>query len=337
MRNSIDSIAFLEFLYREFALLSFLPNLSPEFPLVWHRVARDIYSIETGPSGCEHHIQTYVIVDPERRVAIIDPGPRSSAEKLLNNLVELGFTARDVELILLTHIHLDHGGGAASLARMLGGKTPIMVHPIGHKHVVDPSRLWQSSRELLGEVGDIYGRPENASDLDVRELQDSSAVSLGRIGLRIIYTPGHASHHLSIYAEDLGALFVGDAAGIYIVGEDLLYPTTPPPFRYQHYLSSLEKLLSLKPDIVAFSHEGARIGYSILERAKKQIIEWFELVSRGNEALDDIVRVEPQLRRYLEAMKSEVCRKIVSRLLDLSLKGLREEATRIQTQETARG
>ncbi len=298
--------------------------------MTWHRITRDIYSIETGPSGCEQHIQTYIIVDPERRVAVIDPGPRCSAERLFNGIIELGFAPGDIEAILLTHVHLDHGGGATSLARMLGGRAPIMVHPVGYKHVIDPSRLWQASRELLGDVGDIYGKPEDASGLDVRELQDLSEVSIGRLRLKIIHTPGHASHHLSIYSEDLGVLFVGDAAGIYIVAEDLLYPTTPPPFRYQLYLSSLEKLISIKPEMVAFPHEGVRIGHDILERAKRQIVEWFELTSRGIESPEDIMSVEPTLKRHMEIRESEVCRKIENRLLELSLRGLREEVARIQ-------
>jgi len=296
---------------------------------VWHRVSRDIYAIETGPPGCEQHIQTYIVVSPERRVVIIDPGPRSSVERLLSSIVEMGFSQGDIEAVILTHVHLDHGGGAAALAKMLGGRIPIMVHPMGYRHVVDPSRLWQASRELLGDIGELYGRPEEASGLDVRELQDSSTLALGGTRFRVIHTPGHASHHLSIYAEDLGTLFVGDAAGIYIVEEDLLYPTTSPPFRYQHYLSSLERLISLEPDAIAFPHEGVRVGHSILARARRQIVEWFELVSRGSESVEDILKVEASLKRHLEGGRSDVCKRVENKLLELTLRGLMEEAARL--------
>jgi len=300
--------------------------------MAWHRVSREVYTIETGPPGCEQHIQTYIIVGPERRATIIDPGPRSSVERLLGTMAEMGLSRSDVEALILTHVHLDHGGGAAALARALGGRVPIMVHPVGYRHVVDPSRLWQASRELLGDVAELYGRPEDASGLDVRELQDFSTLVLGGFKLKIIHTPGHASHHLSIYAEDLGMLFVGDAAGIYIVEEDLLYPTTPPPFRYQQYLSSLEKLEGLEPDAIAFPHEGVRVGRSILARARRQIVEWFELVSRGAEGLEDILKVEAGLKRHLEGGRSDACRRVESRLLELTLRGLREEAARLANQ-----
>jgi len=296
--------------------------------MAWHRVSRDVYTVETGPQGCEQHIQTYIIVGPERRTIIIDPGPRTSAERILDTIPEMGFSPKDVEAIILTHVHLDHGGGAAALAKMLGGRVPIMVHPVGYRHVIDPSRLWQASRELLGDVAELYGKPDDAYGLDVRELQDSSTQVLGGVRLKIIYTPGHASHHLSIYAEELGMLFVGDAAGIYIVDEDLLYPTTPPPFRYQQYLSSLEKLQGLEPEVVAFPHEGARFGHSILARARRQIVEWFELVSRGSEGVEDMLKVEAGLRKHLEGGRSDMCKKVENRLLELTLKGLREEATR---------
>jgi len=298
--------------------------------LAWHRIARNIYSIETGPDGCDEHIQTYVVASPEQRLAVIDPGPRSSSGKLLRGLEELGFSLGQVSYILLTHVHLDHAGGAATISRVSGGRIPILVHPVGRKHVIDPSRLWEASRELLGEVGEIYGRPDSAPDLDVREAQDLCSLNLDGLIFRIVHTPGHASHHLSIYMEHEGVLFVGDAAGIYIVNEDLLYPTTPPPFRYREYLESLERISRLEPGVIAYPHEGARLGSSIIEKARRQIIEWFEIASRGGEALEEILKIESSLRKHLDRKdRGDMCKKIERKLLELSLRGIREEVERI--------
>ncbi len=297
--------------------------------MVWHRIGRDVYSIEVGPSGCEEYIQSYIVIGPEQGVAIIDTGPRSSAERLLEGLGELGLSFRDIRYILLTHVHLDHGGSAATIARRVGG-APIYVHPVGYRHIIDPSRLWTASREALGRVAEIYGEPERGEGLDVRELQDGSEILLDGMRLKAIHTPGHASHHLSIYSEDLGILFVGDAAGIYVPSEDLLYPTTPPPFRYQQYLESLEKMIKIEPEAVAFPHMGMRLGPGILERARGQIVRWFELAMRGAESLDEILKIEVSLKKYLEkGGRGGACREIEGKNLELTVRGLRDEAMRI--------
>ncbi|HWQ17695.1 MAG TPA: MBL fold metallo-hydrolase [Sulfolobales archaeon] len=297
----------------------------------WHRISKDVYSIEVGPQGCEGYIQSYIIIGPEQGVAIIDPGPRNSAEALLNGLRELGIDFKNVRHIILTHVHLDHGGGAATVAKRIGGAA-VYVHPIGYRHVIDPGRLWAAAREALGRVAEIYGEPERGEDIVVRELQDGSEIVLDGMRLKVIHTPGHASHHLSIYSEDLGVLFVGDAAGVYVPPEDLIYPTTPPPFRYQQYLESLGKMIQIKPEAVAFPHMGVRIGSSVLERARSQITAWFELALRGAESLDEILKIEANLKRYLErSRKSDVCREVEGKNLENTVRGLIEEALRISS------
>lgn len=305
--------------------------------MVWHRIARDIYSIEVGPGGCEEYIQSYIIIGPEQGVAIIDTGPRSSAERLIDGLRELGVAFKDIKYILLTHVHLDHCGSAVTVARRIGG-TPVYVHPVGYRHVIDPSRLWIASREVLGHVAEIYGEPERGEGLNVKELQDGSEILLDGIRLKVIHTPGHASHHLSIYSEDLEILFIGDAAGIYIPSEDLLHPTTPPPFRYQQYLESLEKMIKIKPEAVAFPHMGVRLGSDILERARMQIVKWFELILRGAESLDEILKIEASLRRYIEKSEmSDTCKQIEEKNLEATVRGLREEALRISSSSSLPG
>ncbi|MEM0472920.1 MAG: MBL fold metallo-hydrolase [Sulfolobales archaeon] len=303
----------------------------------WHRISRDVYSIEVGPQGCESYIQSYIVIGPEQGVAIIDPGPRNSAERLLNGLRELGIDFRNVKHIILTHIHLDHGGGAATVAKRIGNAT-VYVHPVGYRHVIDPSKLWAASREVLGRVAEIYGEPEKGEGIMVRELHDGSEILLDGVRLKVIHTPGHASHHLSIYSEDLDTLFAGDAAGIYVPPEDLIYPTTPPPFRYQQYLESLDKMIQIKPEAVAFPHMGVRIGSSILEKARSQIIAWFELALRGAESLDEILKIEANLKKYLEkGGRSDMCREVEGKNLEITIKGLREEALRISSSPTQPG
>lgn len=294
-----------------------------------NRVLRNVYSVETGPEGCGEYVQTYVVLGSNGGAAVIDPGPRGSLNTLLEGLESLG-VLKSVGLVVLTHIHLDHAGSATALARKLGAR--ILVHPLGVRHLRDPERLWTASREVLGEVAEIYGKPDPGESLLIEELPDRSVFKLDEISFTTIHTPGHASHHLSLYSEDLGILFVGDAAGIYIVERDLLHPTCPPPFRYEDYVRSLDKLISSSPEAVAFPHMGVRIGAGILEKARSQIELWKELISRGEESLEEILRIEADLKSYVNDLKG-VCGKIERKNLELTIAGVRDEIQRIRSVE----
>ncbi len=118
----------------------------------------------------------------DAKAAIIDPGMAKGAEIILEGI------DRDwnVEYICPTHVHLDHGGGAAKLAKTLDAK--IFVHPKGVKHVVNPERLWEASKAVLGEVADIYGKPESVEEDGVVAVEDGEEFELGEEILKVFFT-----------------------------------------------------------------------------------------------------------------------------------------------------
>ncbi len=199
-------------------------------------------------------IASYLITTGEGGRILVETGPKGSVDRLIGQLDAMGVNS--IDAIIVTHIHLDHAGAAGYLARKYGAK--VYVHPRGVKHLASPGKLWNASRQVLGEVAEVYGEPDPVPEELLVPVGDGQRLSLGGTTIRAVHTPGHASHHMSLLLEGEGVLFTGDSAGVSIVweGHRIRIPTTPPPFRLEMYLSSIDKMLSLSPSRVAPTHYG---------------------------------------------------------------------------------
>ncbi len=206
---------------------------------------------------------------------IVDPGPASTAAVLTAKLGELGVTHLDY--ILLTHIHLDHGGATPQLLDAFPGAR-VVCQPKARAHLMDPARLWEGSRSVLGAVADAYGEPR-----PVPENTLAGYETLAADGIAVIPTPGHAPHHISFL--DRGTLFVGEAAGTFLDlgdGDWYLRPATPPRFFLETAVKSLDRLLALDPapERLAFAHHGLLEGrvVELLSRSREQHQRWVDAV-----------------------------------------------------------
>jgi glyoxylase-like metal-dependent hydrolase (beta-lactamase superfamily II) len=179
---------------------------------------------------------------------IVDPGPASSVETLLERL---GPTIP--RALLLTHIHLDHAGAAGVLCRRFP-ELQVYVHEVGAPHLVDPSKLLESAGRLYGDdMWELWGEvaPVPADRLHV--LTGGERVE----GFRVAYTPGHASHHVCYLHEDTGDAYVGDVAGVRIPPyEHTVAPTPPPDIDVEAWLDSLHTVASWNPHMLCLTHFG---------------------------------------------------------------------------------
>jgi glyoxylase-like metal-dependent hydrolase (beta-lactamase superfamily II) len=197
-----------------------------------------------------HHLgRDRVICAHEIDGLIVDPGPTTGLDALLAGLGD-----GEPRALLLTHIHLDHAGASGSLVERFPGLT-VYVHERGAPHLVDPERLLRSARQLYGdEMERLWGEVRPVPEASVRALSGGETIE-GSI--RVEYTPGHASHHVSYLREATGEAFVGDVAGVRIPPLDHVLPPTPPPdIDVEAWEGSLRVLEGWAPTALRLTHFG---------------------------------------------------------------------------------
>jgi glyoxylase-like metal-dependent hydrolase (beta-lactamase superfamily II) len=213
-------------------------------------------------------------------------------------LREIGVKFEDVSFIAVSHIHLDHGGGAGTLMHYLPN-AKLIVHSRGAPHLINPEKLWTQSRQVLGKVAELYGEPKPVSPERIIQASDGMTIDLGRdIELEAIETLGHASHHFSYGEKSNRIIFPGDAAGIYLNQFDIIVPTTPPPFHLETTLSSIDKLIQKSPELLCYTHFGvAKNAIEKLERHKSQLRLWAEIVADGIQKGETLEIISESIRK----------------------------------------
>jgi len=239
-----------------------------------------LYQIDVETAGIKSFIASYIVKG--KKPAIVETGPTSSIPNLLYCLKELDIKPEEVAYVAVSHIHLDHGGGAGTLLKFLP-KAKVIVHSRGAPHLANPEKLWQQSKEVLGHIAEIYGKPEPIPQDRITAATDGMILDIGNnVKLKAIETLGHASHHLSYYDQLSEGVFSGDAAGIYLNEMDTIVPTAPTPFRLDIALASLNKLISLKPKVLYYSHFGkAEHAIEKLQAYVNQLKLWAKIAKQG--------------------------------------------------------
>ena len=188
-------------------------------------------------------------------VVLVDPGPSSTIPKVREQLAAHGLRISDLDALLLTHIHLDHAGASGSLVRE-NPRLRVYVHSKGAPHMADPSKLLASAGRLYGDrMERLYGEFLAVPQANLDIIEGGETLSLGSRQLLVVYTPGHASHHVTYFDAFEGLAFVGDTAGIAIEGHPFILPATPPPdIDLELWSNSLDAIAALNPKRLFLTH-----------------------------------------------------------------------------------
>jgi glyoxylase-like metal-dependent hydrolase (beta-lactamase superfamily II) len=290
---------------------------------------------------CEYlypgHAAAHLIVDGGR-AAFVDVGTNFSVPHLLAGLDALGIAPAAVDYLLLTHVHLDHAGGAGALMRELPNARAF-VHPRGAPHLIDPGKLIAGSKVVYGEsrYAQLYGELVPIPAARVHEVADGERVRLGERTLELIHTPGHALHHYAVVDAAHASIFPGDTFGISYRALDtaqgaFIFPTTTPTqFDPVQLTASIERMLSHRPESMYLMHysrvrEVARLGESL----KRQVRELAELARRHAQDADPTPGIRAgMLAAWLAAARAHGCRQSETELstllagdLELNTQGL---------------
>ncbi|MCY0887595.1 MAG: MBL fold metallo-hydrolase [Alicyclobacillaceae bacterium] len=221
----------------------------------------DVYAIDLLEQGQPYRTAAYVILDDHP--TLIETGSAASHETLLQGLKSLGLEPKDLAYVIVTHVHLDHAGGAGQMmAKASAAK--LVVHPRGARHMADPSKLWAGAASVYGDrVTSLFGSVQAVPEDKILIRDHLDTLDIGQRSLTFFDSPGHAKHHFTILDESSDALFAGDALGIrYRTGltgwnfEFILPSSSPVDFDPDAVHSTMEMLRKYPFQSVYHAHFG---------------------------------------------------------------------------------
>ena len=251
------------------------------------------------------HAIASLLIDSAGVRGLIDPGPESTMGTLRTALHSRSLDVRSLDFLILTHIHLDHAGATGALVRESPGLR-VYVHEFGATHMVDPSRLLTSAGRLYGgNLIPLYGDCAPVPETALLPLNGGEKIQIGDLELDVVYTPGHASHHLSFWHAPSRTAFVGDTAGIRVQGDSFLLPATPPPdIDIELWNQSLDTIAAWQPERLFLTHFGfIENPAAHIQLYRDRLRDWTALTHR---LLQESETPEAAEQKFVESVSSEV-------------------------------
>jgi glyoxylase-like metal-dependent hydrolase (beta-lactamase superfamily II) len=229
----------------------------PAHPHV-HTEAPGVVRIDHRWLGVPGFIASYLVDAGDDGLVLVETGPDSTLDTLLDGIRAAGRDPAEVTDVLLTHVHLDHAAATGRLLRHAPRAT-VHVHARGAPHLVDPGRLLSSAARLYGDQMEaMWGTMLPVPPDRIRVPAGGERLRVGRLTLAALDTPGHASHHLAFHEPDAGLVFSGDAAVIRLDRAPHVHPPTPPPdLDAEAWDASIRRLEALEPRMLLLTHFGA--------------------------------------------------------------------------------
>ncbi|HUY77805.1 MAG TPA: MBL fold metallo-hydrolase [Ktedonobacterales bacterium] len=246
------------------------------------QLEEDVWVLDTLYQGKPGVIASYLLTGPDG-LALVDVGSAASLETLLAGIQASGHDPAEVTRLLLTHIHLDHAGATGPLLRHMP-RAQVYVHSIGAPHLIDPSKLIASATRIYGDqMETLWGHMEPVPADRVHALEDGDTVQGGARTFEVVYTPGHAVHHVAYADRRRAEIFPGDVAGVRLEGIDYVRPPTPPPdLDLELWSASIERLRDLRPRALYLPHYGPI--YNVpdhLAQLSERLYAWGDLMRDG--------------------------------------------------------
>ncbi len=305
-------------------------------PLPLRDYRNGVYAVDAGyirPLLAAIHL----VVD-DGRVAIVDTGSNAALAPTLGALSDLGLSPEQVDYVVLTHVHLDHAGGAGAMMRAFPGAR-LVVHPRGARHMAAPEKLFAAVEAVYGvaEARNLYGELIPVPAERILAAADRQCLPLGGRTLEVLHTPGHARHHLCLFDHASRGAFTGDVLGLSyreldVEGRPFLFPTTSPSqFDPQEMRQSIDLVLSLQPEALYLTHYSRVVPTEAVMGQLRRLLDGHQAVARAEAGgsdrerriLDGITRlIFDELRATGCTLPEQAVRDVIQMDLDLNAQGL---------------
>ncbi|SDW19871.1 Glyoxylase, beta-lactamase superfamily II [Alicyclobacillus hesperidum] len=275
------------------------------------QMAPDVWLIDLLEQGRPFRTGAYVICDTYP--ILIETGAANSHAALLAGLNAIGLRPTDLAYVAVTHVHLDHAGGAGQFMAK-APQAKLLVHPRGARHMADPSRLFQGASDVYGKrILDLFGpvQPVAAEQIQIQEHE--SVISTGKHELTFFDTPGHASHHFSIVDPSSDIIIAGDAAGLRFRKEftgfsfDFVMPSTSPVDFDPDAVSRTMALFRQRPEsTILHTHFGATPKAEALDETERLCRAFAAIINRRYDEDESITGLVGELSDLMEQRLTEL-------------------------------
>jgi glyoxylase-like metal-dependent hydrolase (beta-lactamase superfamily II) len=254
-------------------------------------VGPSLYQVDLHFNEMTQHSSGYIIKD--EAPTIIETGTGKSIPYLLRALKELDIAFEKVSYVIVTHIHLDHAGGAGEILSSLP-KARLIVHKGGARHLINPEKLLASAREVYGQrFEELFGVISSVPESRAIVFEENMTLSLGSRTLNLYNAPGHSYHHLIAYSPSDEGIFTGDAAGILCAPLSLpgfrysILTTTPTQFDPEAMKHSLDQMISLNPRRLFLTHFGVTDDAIAQLRRSSSLVDTYMRIGEESLALHE--------------------------------------------------
>ncbi len=258
-------------------------------------MAYKIHTLDLNFLGHRDTIAAYLI-ESEENLVLVETGPHSTFNALKSAIQNLGFEIEQITHVFLTHIHFDHAGAAWCLAP----HATIYVHPFGEKHLIDPTKLYNSAKMIYKDDmdrlwGDMHGIPPEK----LHATTHGEMVKVGNLTFIAWHTPGHAVHHIAWQLEK--DLFVGDVGGVKIDGGIVVPPCPPPDIDIEAWCQSLNLIRELKVKTLHLTHFGQVTSVKKhTDSLEKRLMRWSNWIKPHYEKGESPQEVTPQYQAFVK-------------------------------------
>jgi glyoxylase-like metal-dependent hydrolase (beta-lactamase superfamily II) len=253
--------------------------------------------------GLPNTIGSYLIESSAHKI-LIETGPASVLPVLKQQLEKNKLSLNEISDIFLTHIHLDHSGGAWAFAQE---GAQIYVHPKGVKHLVNPEKLIASASMIYGDnMERLWGEIKGINHSNVMGVENEKEIKINDLIFKAHHTPGHANHHITWALDDL--LFTGDVAGVKMVKSGPVIPPCPPPdIDIPLWQNSIKTLRNLNPKKLCLTHFGEILDWkNHLDELEERLLNWVEWLRPFAENKEPIEKVTPKfIDMVMESYRSK--------------------------------